>query len=351
MTNKTKKTMLLFAGVVVVVGVILFRIIPHPPRSLSEAVLKHEDEFSKPQYVLLPPSAESRLGREPERPLTDDVIRSRRISTKPTPCFFVAPREAGALNRIDVSYTDSRELSAEFQGVITAVSGNVSQDDTANMTLTNLKIVSGVGVPILSGACDFSHSRSFEVVTSEIVAGTVSLKLSRKLGAAGSGSVASQPPGSPQATAKTGWKVTEDGFVQGENIVISGALTKVEVNVDEATHDLGTTPPIGESWPFPLVPDGKIVIDGFDDGARTLAVRVDVPLGATQAAPAGLKTCEVRSTLTLRPAERCDFWLPTGNALVAVQWAYKTIDGVRHVVMEAKGYRTTFAAVSPTPSR
>src|ERR1700721_750360 len=92
-TPAMTKAILVFLGVVVV-AVIVYLVWPRPPASLSAAILLHQDEFPKPQFVLLPPSSESRLGREPEGALTDQVRLARRLTTKAVPCFFVAPQES-----------------------------------------------------------------------------------------------------------------------------------------------------------------------------------------------------------------------------------------------------------------
>lgn len=118
-----------------------------------------------------------------------------------------------------------------------------------------------------------------------------------------------------------------------------GGGTDVLRLVSATAHDLGVTPPLGETRPFPEgFPEGNIVVDEFDDSLRLLGLRATAAVVAPVRARRGVAACAIGTLQKMAPGDRCNFWI-SKDRLVSVQWSYKsTPDGIRRVVLDVTGF-------------
>jgi hypothetical protein len=306
------------------------------PSTLSQAILKQEDQFPTPQYVMLPPGASSKLGMRPAAALGGD----RRTTVEATSCFFVAPTTAESLGELDVTYSSSAELKAEMGAAAASAGVDVKSDDKATLVLSKLLIRSGLGVPNGNGPCgSFDATTTLTVVTSEVVASSVSFDLGRNLAVTANGRVGMGRAPSPTGSGDLGWSQSTSTKLQGQNIVISGQFARVTATVaDAGPYDLGTTPP-HETRGFPKGFDGNITIESYSDSEGILTYRASVPLGMSQSPPQGMQTCAAGTSISSKQGDRCYFWLSPGNSAVAVWWERAS----DRITLHVRGYRTDFA--------
>jgi hypothetical protein len=327
--NRTRFVLLSFAFLAAAAFAVWY-VLPRTPRSLAEAVEQNADMFPPGHLVLLPPTAESKLGHSP---LTTS---GRRTTTSAARCFSVTPTDSSSFESLTIKYRDAQDVSAELKEVLGTARATVGDAGAATMTLTDLTQRSGIGIPIISGTCDFSKGGVFDVITSEVVAGSIDLVLENTISGSAAAS-ASSVTAQPRATVDGKWEQATNQSIRGKDIVISGAPTRVEVRTESSSIDLGTTPPVRNTFQLPLEL-GTMVIDNFHDGEELLSVRVETQVSATQAMPPGVRSCATGQTVALRPAERCNFLLATGNAIASVEWTY--VQGaVRRVALKLTGYR------------
>lgn len=307
-----------------------------PPRSLAEAITQRKDEFPKNSYVLVPPADLQRLGE------VADILGDRRARPTGTKCFDVAPTAGAGLKKIELSYRSSAEFRAELAEVATKVGGELRSDDQATAVFEDLRVVEGVGVPILGSACGFkSGTQRADVITATVVAGKAKIEFSRNIAF--------------KAKAKDGWGSggvaigdTQAGQLQGTNIVVAGVVTPVEVALTKAERDLGATPAPGTVITFPAGFEGNVSIDALqtatEDHRPILEITAHTRMSASpKDVPAGLKPCAVDQRIPLHPGEICFVWNHTGASGVQVWFEPRTVNDASHIVLHLDGYSTTFA--------
>ena len=310
-----------------------------PPKSLVEAARLYPEVFPSGYRVVLPLSAASRLGqREADSPA--GASKAEYVVTSDVPCFFISPTAKDSLTEISVRYSDQRSFALEAKQVAQSAGLTLSDEASAEMVLKNLRVETAIGWPNLNGPCVFDAETSeHRVITSQVVADTVEFKMSGAAGASGTGSVA-QAEASVSTTGT--WKSTTARSASGRQVVISAAFSTVRVATTSVSLGLGGTPQIGRSFDFPAGFDGNLVLEDFDAGTRRVRFQVSVPANASQAAPSGLETCSPGKTLELEVGRRCSFWLPPGNALLAVSWEIDSSAAAPQLVLRMRGYKTTF---------
>lgn len=338
------KKPLYLVGIAAVVGLLAYIFWPHPPTTLIEAVRDHAELFPAQYRVVLPLSATSRLGYS-EAALTQRLPAADYMVASDAPCFFVRATTADSLTELRVKYGDRRSVTAnlEAKNVASAAGLSLTDDEAAEMVLSNLRLERAVGWPNLNGPCTFTNEKTVHtVVTSQLVAKSVTLSTSRTSTAQGSTSTnASQAPATASTTV--GWSATSARNATGNDIVLTAILTPVTVTTTSITQTLGATPEVGRVWPFPPGLDGGISIDAFDAGEKRVSYRVSVPGNATEQPPPGVQVCPTGQRIDKGFGERCDFLLPPGSALLSVTWDVEQRDGVPQLRLGLKGYKTTFS--------
>ena len=320
---------------------------PKPPASLAAAILANKDQFPSPQVVLLPPSSQSRLGRRAESLVDVTTAAGRRVTLEASPCFFIVPKTAKGLDELTIKYSDAREANAEL-GFVAGASLSASSSDNLVMTLTELKIRDGVGVPNLNGICKFTQSAAFQVVTSETVASTVTVTADRALSV---GAGTSVPTAGASIDGKAGWSSTQSGQLKGQNIVLSGSFSTLNVDVASERHDLGTRPLRGQAFPIPGLSQTSLIVEAFDASSDTLTILVNVPANEQPDQPADLQACKTATSQMLHVGSRCSFWIGSGNALAAAEWSYIKENGRTRVVLDVHSYRTTVTQAPAPPKQ
>ncbi|HOX47384.1 MAG TPA: hypothetical protein PK668_27570 [Myxococcota bacterium] len=333
---------LVVLALLMVVGVVIFLIICPTPDSIVEAILKRKDDLPGRYLVVLPQSAASSLGRRAEGGLPLDEDGDRRVTVEPVPCFFMAPTSRPGLGEMAIRYRSSGKLKAEMGQATQAAGVDIAEQDSAELSLSDLRLVQAVGVPNPGAPCFGQEPRqSLTVATSELVAGTAKLVFSNKVQAGLGGRSASS--GDPKTKVEAGFKIAEDGSLLGKDIVLGASFSQVDVEVVRQDVDLGTTPTPGARFEFPLGLDGSVSVQSYNHPERYLEVQVSTTLNASSQPPEGLRTCAVGQPVQIASGARCDFWLAPGNGLLAVEWSMKEMDGAKHVLLHLKAYRTNFA--------
>jgi hypothetical protein len=321
-------------------ALILFVIREKPPHSLAEAITKRKDEFPKNSYVLVPPADLQRLGE------VADILDDRRARPTGTKCFDVAPITGAGLKKIELSYQSSAEFRAEIAEVATKAGGELRSDDQATVVFEDLRVVEGIGVPILGSACGFKNgTQNADVITATVVAGKAEIEFSRNISFETRGK---DGWGNGSASGSVAGSDTQAGQLQGTNIVVVGVVTPVAVTLTKEERDLGTTLVPGTVITFPAGFEGNVSIDALqtdtEDRRPVLGITAHTRMSASpQNVPAGLKPCAVDQSISLRPGEICFVWNQTGASGVQVWFEPRTVNDASHIVLHLDGYSTTFA--------
>jgi len=347
MTKRRKKMLVVGAGVLAISVPLVFYVLrPRSPRTIAEALARHPEQFPEPQIVLLPLSSEERIGRR-----IPDLDEKRHTGhTDPASCFFVRRVESPGLSRLDVEYRDEASMRLELQGGLSQFGVGTSDQGLATLGIEGVRIVSGVGIPNPNGPCgSFENTTTLKVVTSEIVATRLVLKMKHVTSgkAQGSSSATSDggADGSPSGSSGSEWTASSESTVEGANVVLSGFLTDVTVTVSiPPPKNLGTTPHVGDVVPFPTGFDGSITVGEYDDPTQRLSLSANTLLFSKEISSTTetYQTCSDEKT-ALTPGKRCLYWLKPGNAAVAAWWEpRRRADDVTEIWLVTKGYRTNF---------
>ena len=308
------------------------------PHSLAEAILDRTDEFPRNSLVLIPPSDIDRLGQ------TVEDLGSRRGRPTGERCFIVAPVTGAGLTKIELSYKAGVDFQAEVKGIAAQAGASVTNNDTATIALDDLKVREGFGVPIRK-SCNFHDgSQTVTVITATVVAGKARLVFSRNMSfnAQGSGGW-----NGVQVNADAGVGISQSGELQGNDIVITGAATPVEVTFTSTKEDLGATPQPGKVVPFPSGYDGTVRIDSLNtatsDGVPILTIVPNTVLSATaENVPSSLKACLVGQPTPLKPGDGCFIWNTNGASGINIWFETPIIAGSQHVIVHLDGYESHF---------
>lgn len=314
--------------------------------SMADAIKKNADLLPQPQYVLLPMTNETKLGRLAGASLDAAAQDSRRITVSPAPCFFVAPTEGGGVKDVHITYKSSQDVSVELKQINTNVGGkaDLQHQNNATLDLKNIRTRKGVGVPDLNSACRnlIERGEHLLVITAETLAGDMALDYSEAIKTEIKADIVI-PQGGLNIGAGVGATLGQDGTISAKDLIFAGQLTDLTVTVQKTEIDLGTTPMFGRKIDFPKGFDGSLTIKGFDASANQLTISVSAALYANAAAPKDFKTCPVSGDHPLNVGDRCDFWLSSGSSLISVQWNIKDVRGQKHIVMAVNGYGSNFA--------
>jgi len=305
------------------------------PHSLAEAIVDRSDEFPRNSFVLIPPADIDRLGQ------TIEELGHRRARATGERCFDIAPVLGRGMSQIDLSYKAGSEFTAEVQTLADQAGGSLKSDDTATITLDNITVREGFGVPI-RGSCDFS--KEINVITSTVIAGTATLEFSRNIilsGRGGAGWAGGNASGSGAGS------ISHTGRLQGANIVIAAVVTPVRVAFTNKQLDLGTAPHLGTVVPFPDGYDGNIRIEGFTTATPSavpvLTITASTRLSASaQNVPATLQACAVGQPVPIKPGSGCFIWNGNGSSGVNVWFEPIVIDGAEHFRLQLDGYESHF---------
>lgn len=314
------------------------------PHSIAAAVAKRHDEFPANSLVLVPPGDIQRLGE------TVEVLDARRARPTGTKCFAVAPVTGRGLKKIELSYKAGAEFQAEMKEVAAKAGATVKNDDKATIALNDLTLVEGFGVPIRGSACGFGPgTTSAQVITATVVAGTAKIEFSRNFSL---DVKASGGWGSGSASAGGGAQSSQSGTLQGANIVVTGAVTPVNVTIIDERKDLGATPAPGTVVRFPTGFDGNVRVDSLQtatpDGIPRLTITANTTMSASaQNVPTNLTACAVGQATVLQPGTGCFVWNLTGASGVNVWFEKVPVGGADHIILHAEGYSTTFAPREP----
>lgn len=300
------------------------------PSSIAEAIERRPSEFPPPFHALVPPASADPLGSKAE------VRDGRRLVVKSAPCFHTFSTASPGLDVLDIDYSSSAKLLADFGPAAEQL--GISADDVAQAKLRfrNLSVVTSVGVPNLT-ACDFTNEATLEVVTSFIRAETATLIMRSK--SSGKTAAGAQREG---GRIEGGWNEAKQGEISGRNIVLAAKLSKVSVRVWSEHHDLTASPKAGTALTFPPGFDGSVKIVEYLPPEGLLRIQAQAPF--QMGAPEGkAPLCRFGDEFDLKEAVSCMFVFQPGNAAVAVSWQRLTdAAGAPTVVLHMKGYKTAF---------
>lgn len=299
-------------------------------RTLSGAAKQFERDF--PFAVIVPPTGGARLGK-----LVDQNLGGGRVTLRPAICFRVnAPKPDGNMENLEIDYANDDDLEAEFGGPVnkapTKLQAQGAKGSSVKVRLQHVTVQSGLGTANQI-ACNFKDGEEVEVVTSQVIAGSVELVSTENSSAKAKAAVA--------RVAKTGagWKSVDTTTVRGTGIVLFAGLTRLKVQLTQARHDLGADPKNAGS--IVLGTDAtRVSIRDFNTGQGVLTILVRNDGG--EAPTPGEGDCALGQPAVLRRSEPCLFPLGS-NASVLLWWEIEKAP-YRKVVLHEKLLRTT---VSP----
>lgn len=298
--------------------------------SLAQAIVERPDEFPPGTDVVVPPSSRSPLGHRKAESLGE-----RRISMEIEPCFIVEPRTSQGLSELTVAYDSGSALQAEFGALIGKAGVSIGADTRAVLTLRDLIIEEGIGVPD-PNTCDFAEDTTVAVATRAIRARSAELRF-----AGGSGTQGGIDGAVGDMAGSAGWRIAEGerGLVRGSEIVLAAEVAPVAVKVAEQIVDLGHRITGGQTAALPGGLDGSLVIERYDvaagaDQQGLLTVRIEPTAGKARAVDG---RCDPSGSIVLGYQRRCLARL--GTAALAVWWEKSGSADDPRVRLRARSYR------------
>lgn len=320
MSNSVSRYVFLFAlGVLASSGCI--------PTSLRAALMKQEDTLP-PSLVLLPEfDSVHRLGTIlPEG--SERALSERRLTKlEPTSCFWSEPTESNSLSKIEVNYGSGAELKLDV-GSVAGI--NLDAVRKAKLTLSDLKIIRGIGAPI--PGCFSEEKRKNQewkgkALTTSIKAATIRLAIEDNQGI---GVTASIPVQKISIGGKLNWKRIGDSEFEAQDVYFAGSVTDLAVSFDPPhVIDLGPTPEVGHVWPLPSGYDGSISIIRYDSAEKELTIRINTTMGdavrLTEKGVVNPYLCPVGQELTLKLGQACTLVQSPGTLSVNVTWGLDNV--------------------------
>lgn len=313
-----------------------------PYSSLKEAILAQEKNgvVAPGQYVLVPISNAIVLGYEPTRTPTPEDEKNRVLQPAAAPCFFVTPTSSAGLSDIKVVYSSNQTLHTELDATMAKLGLDLGSERNATLKLSGLKVLRGIGALNIN-ACPITASRDYQIFTTLVQASTLSLDFDNKLKLNASVRVPIPQAGGLVNVGASGGSATgETATMIGKDIILSGTLTKVHIDVASKDYVLGSDP-APASYDLPAGFTGSVVVRRQKTSEDYLTVSLQVPTGLQGAAPEGVTTCKLGAETKLDRGIPCLYWLAPGNVQITLDW--DTEHGTDAKVLHARAYRTSFA--------
>jgi hypothetical protein len=269
---------------------------------------------------------------------------------------------AGSLT-LEVLYRSMGDLGAELGSGGQQAEASAHKSRTARLTLRDVRVQSGLGVPDPSGPCwSLNASQQLQVITRELRAGDAILDITRDLTVDTSGdgalpgTAASLPlvgellTDTPEIAIDAAWEKSSDGRFQASDIVLGGLLESVYLSHVQSSEPILLPIQSARTVDFPSPFSGSVTISEASGGGASLQIS---QVGPTIVDPSfKMPPCKVGEQMKLAAGEECYLWPGTGESgsrLLTIQWINQTIASQPHAALRMKGFITSYVPLPESP--